>query len=108
MFGRKRGTEAMTDVTYDAAADAVYITVGRGKISRTEEAGPFRYDVDARGHIVGIEIPSASKALAPGDWKRARRPKENARQRVQAAEWHRGFIFIKRSSLRAGGPRTES
>ena len=60
----------MTDITYDAEADAVYITVGDSKIDRTEEAGPFIYDVDADGHIVGIEIPSASKILAAGDWKK--------------------------------------
>ena len=61
----------MTDITYNPEADAVYITVGRGNIERTEETGPFIYDVDAEGHIVGIEILSASKALAPGDWKKA-------------------------------------
>ena len=60
----------MTNITYDADADAVYITVGDGRIERTEEAGPFIYDVDADGRIVGIEILSASKALAPGDWKK--------------------------------------
>jgi uncharacterized protein YuzE len=60
----------MTDITYDAEADAVYITVGRGKVDRTEETGPFIYDVDAEGHIVGIEILSASKVLAPGEWIR--------------------------------------
>jgi uncharacterized protein YuzE len=61
----------MTDITYDAEADAVYITVGDSKIDRTEEAGPFIYDVDGEGHIVGIEILSASEVLAPGDWKKA-------------------------------------
>jgi len=60
----------MKYVTYDAGADAVYITVGSGKIDRTEETGPFIYDVDASGRIVGIEILSASKVLAPGYWKR--------------------------------------
>jgi uncharacterized protein YuzE len=64
-------TKAMTEIAYDAEADAVYITMGRGNIERTEEAGPFIYDVDAEGHIVGIEILSASKVLAPGDWKKA-------------------------------------
>jgi uncharacterized protein YuzE len=66
----------MTDITYDAEADAVYITVGRGKVDRTEDTGPFIYDVDAEGHIVGIEILSASKVLAPGDWKKASPPGE--------------------------------
>jgi uncharacterized protein YuzE len=73
----------MTDITYDAEADAVYIAVGRGKVDRTEEAGPFIYDVDAEGHIVGIEILAASKVLAPGDWKTARPPGE---ARASAAE----------------------
>jgi uncharacterized protein YuzE len=61
----------MSDITYDPAADAVYITVSPGNIDRTEETGPFIYDVDADGHIVGIEILSASKILAAGDWKKA-------------------------------------
>ena len=73
----------MTEMTYDAEADAVYIVIGRGKIDRTEETGPFIYDVDAEGHIVGIEILSASKVLAPGDWKKAGPPGE---ARVSAAE----------------------
>jgi uncharacterized protein YuzE len=73
----------MTDITYDAEADAVYITVGRGTVDRTEESGPFIHDVDAEGHIVGIEILSASKVLVPGDWKKARPPGE---ARVSAAE----------------------
>ena len=88
----------MTDITYDAGADAVYIAVGRGKAERTKETGPFVCDIDAKGHIVGIEIQSASKVLAPGDWKKARRPKESPRQRGRVAERHRGFIFIKRFS----------
>jgi uncharacterized protein YuzE len=61
----------MTNISYDADADAVYITVGDATIDRTEEAGPFIYDVDAAGQIVGIEILSASKTLTPGDWKKA-------------------------------------
>ncbi len=64
----------MTNITYDPEADAVYIHVGTGKIDRTEEAGPFTYDVDSEGHIVGIEVLAASKVLAPGDWKKANRP----------------------------------
>ena len=49
-------------------------------IDRTEETGPFIYDVDAEGHIVGIEILAASKVLAPGDWKKA------GETRISAAE----------------------
>lgn len=69
-----REAQAMTDMTYDRQADAVYIAVGRGEIARQEEAGPFIYDVDAQGRVIGIEVLSASKVLAPGDWQRARRP----------------------------------
>jgi uncharacterized protein YuzE len=79
----EREAKAMTEITYDPEADAVYIAVGRGKVDRTEETGPFIYDVDAEGHIVGIEILSASKVLAPGDWKKADPPGE---ARVNAAE----------------------
>ena len=65
----------MMDVTYDPDADAVYIYVGTlREIDHTEEAGPFIYDVDKEGRVVGIEILSASKVLAPGDWQGAQRP----------------------------------
>jgi uncharacterized protein YuzE len=57
---------AKTDMTYDPEADAAYIYLGRGKIDRQEETGPFTYDVDAEGRIIGIEILSASKS-----WRRA-------------------------------------
>ena len=90
----------MPEITYDPEADAVYIALVRGKVERTKEARPFLYDLDADGHIVGIEILSASKMLAPGDWQKARRPTASPRERPQVAERHRGFIFIKRSSPR--------
>jgi uncharacterized protein YuzE len=64
----------MLDMTYDPEADAIYIYVGRGNIDHTEEAGPFIYDVDAQGRVVGIEILDASAVLAPGDWRNARLP----------------------------------
>lgn len=55
----------MIDMTYDPDADAVYILLGRGEIDRQEEARPFVYDVDAAGRVLGIEILSATKVLAP-------------------------------------------
>lgn len=73
----------MIDMTYDPDADAVYILLGRGEIDRQEEAGPFVYDVDAAGRVLGIEILSATKVLAPGDRQRARRPSQT---KVDAAE----------------------
>jgi uncharacterized protein YuzE len=78
----------MIDMTYDPEADAVYIYVGRGEVNQREvnqtvEAGPFIYDLDVEGRILGIEILSASKVLAPGDWRNARRPTAKS---VDAAE----------------------
>ena len=64
----------MIDMTYDPEADAIYIYLGKGKVDRTEEAGPFIYDVDESGRVIGIEILSASAVLAPGDWQKARLP----------------------------------
>jgi uncharacterized protein YuzE len=64
----------MIDMTYDPEADAAYITIGRGKIDHQVIAEPFVQDVDAEGRVVGIEILTASKVLAPGDWQKARRP----------------------------------
>jgi uncharacterized protein YuzE len=78
-----REAKAMTDITYDAEADAVYVTVGCGKVDRTGETGPFIHGVDAGGRIIGIKILSASKVLAPGDWKEASPP---GAARVSAAE----------------------
>jgi len=66
----------MIDITYDPEADAVYMYFGRGKVARTEEAGPFIYDLDADGRVLGIEILAASKVLAPGGWQTARLPGE--------------------------------
>jgi len=86
----------MTDITYDAEADAVYITIGRGKFHRTEETGPFIYDVDAAGHMLGIEILSASKVPAPGDWKKAG-------SRVDAAEQKTGTASTRTSRLTCMG-----
>ena len=73
----------MIDMTYDPEADALYIHVGHANIDRQSEAGPFIYDLDAEGRIVGIEILSASKVLASGEWRNARRPSATS---VDAAE----------------------
>jgi uncharacterized protein YuzE len=64
----------MIDITYDPESDAAYVHLGKGKVSDTKEAGPFLYDVDAQGRVLGLEILSASKVLAPGDWKNSRLP----------------------------------
>jgi uncharacterized protein YuzE len=68
----------MIDVTYDPEADAVYLYVGRAKIDHQQEAGPFILDVDADGRVIGIEILSASKVLAPGEWQKAPLPGQSS------------------------------
>ena len=73
----------MIDMTYDPDADAVYIYVARGKVDRQETIGDVIHDLDAAGRVLGIEILSASKRLAPGDWQKAPRPGE---KRFDAAE----------------------
>ena len=73
----------MTDMTYDPEADAVYIQVASGTVEQTKEAGPFIYDVDAKGRLLGIEILAASKVLAPGEWIKSRLPGDT---RFDAAE----------------------
>ncbi|TKT74862.1 DUF2283 domain-containing protein [Aquamicrobium sp. LC103] len=64
----------MIDMTYDPEADAAYVYLGKGKVAETKEAGPFMYDVDDKGRVLGIEILGASKVLAPGAWQNARLP----------------------------------
>jgi uncharacterized protein YuzE len=81
--GNQDETSAMIDMTYDPEADAVYIYLGRGKVDHQEENGPFISDMDAEGRVIGIEILSASKVLAPGEWRQARRPGNTS---VDAAE----------------------
>jgi uncharacterized protein YuzE len=49
------------------------------RFAATEEAGPFIYDVDTEGRIIGIEILSCSKVLAPGEWQKARMPSGRGR-----------------------------
>lgn len=59
----------MIDMTYDPEADAAYIRIANGKVAETAEAGPFVYDMDERGRVLGIEILFASQVLAPGTWR---------------------------------------
>lgn len=58
----------MIGMTYDSEVDAAYIRVAAGTVARTAEAGPFLYDMDEQGRVLGIEILFASKALAGGSW----------------------------------------
>jgi uncharacterized protein YuzE len=49
------------DIKYDIMADAVYVTVGNGKVAKTIKTEErFLVDVDTNGNVVGIEILDAS------------------------------------------------
>jgi uncharacterized protein YuzE len=48
-------------VTYDPAADALYIYVGEGEIAETREVAPaVNLDLTESGELVGIEILGAA------------------------------------------------
>ncbi|HXG78028.1 MAG TPA: hypothetical protein VNJ31_01645, partial [Methyloceanibacter sp.] len=68
-IGCSTGTQGASHDRYylRSAGYAVYVFLGRGKIDRQEEAGPFIYeagpfiyDVDAQGCVIDLEILSAS------------------------------------------------
>ncbi len=49
------------NVKYDKIADAVYVSVGSGKVAKTVKTNDrFLTDVDASGKVVGFEILDAS------------------------------------------------
>ena len=51
-------------IEYDKEADALYITLKRGKVSRTtKRRDNLVVDLDARGNILGIEILEASSQV---------------------------------------------
>lgn len=65
----------MPDTTYDPEADALYIQLGSTRPVDAEEVAPnVMLDYDAEGRLVGVEVLTASKLLALGDWNRARLP----------------------------------
>lgn len=65
----------MPDTTYDPEADALYIHLGSTQPVETDEVAPnVMLDLDAEGRVVGVEVLTASKVLAPGDWIGVRLP----------------------------------
>lgn len=51
-------------VTYDKQADAMYISLFKGKVKRTVEVNPrVIVDVDARGRTLGIELLFVSEKI---------------------------------------------
>lgn len=55
-------------INYDKTANAVYIQIKKGKISKTIEVSKsVIHDVDSGGNILGIEILNASKLFSLKD-----------------------------------------
>lgn len=52
------------NINYDKVADAVYMTLRKGKVSKTVEMEDrLIVDVDKKGNILGIEILDAGNQL---------------------------------------------
>ena len=71
-------------VTYDPEADAVFIEIATGDYDESEEVAPnVMLDFDKQGRVLAVEVLTASKVLAPGDWTKAALP---GGEQVEAAE----------------------
>ncbi len=71
-------------MSHDPEADAVYITLSDETPFEAAEVSPgVVLDFTEDGRVIGIEVLSASKTLAPGDWSKAPLPGVG---RVAAAE----------------------
>ena len=50
-------------IKYDTTADALYITLKKGRIARTKEAGAYLVDYDKKGGLLGFEVLNYSKKV---------------------------------------------
>lgn len=82
-----------------------FTSIAGGKVDRTEEAGWFICNVDAEGHILGIEVLSASKVLAPGDWKKSGSADDQASQRRRVTGHAHGTLARTLSTIPIAGTR---
>lgn len=71
-------------LTYDPEADAIYIQLSDVPPHEGDDAGPMTLHYSEDDKVVGIEILSASRLLAPGDWSKW--PLPGVEPRVHAAE----------------------
>ncbi len=54
-------------ITYDKIADAAYMTLRKGRVSKTVEMSDnVIVDFDKKGNLLGIEMLSASKQFPKG------------------------------------------
>ena len=50
-------------IKIDTAADALYITLKKGAISRTENRGDYLVDYDEHGALLGFEVLNFSEKI---------------------------------------------
>ena len=52
------------EITFDKSADAVYLRFGKGKFAKNRKVDDSTIlDLDAKDHLLGIELLNASKRL---------------------------------------------
>ncbi len=56
-------------IKIDTTADALYIKLKRGKISKTENRGDHLVDYDEKGNLLGFEVLNFSKTVPVGERK---------------------------------------
>jgi uncharacterized protein YuzE len=54
-------------IKIDTTADALYIKLKRGKISKTENRGDHLVDYDKKGNLLGFEVLNFSKTVPVGE-----------------------------------------
>ncbi|HSU72878.1 MAG TPA: DUF2283 domain-containing protein [Candidatus Binatia bacterium] len=61
------------EITYDRAADALYIRLKKGKFAKNATLDlQTIFDLDAKGNLLGIELLNASKRVARNPLKDVR------------------------------------
>ena len=52
-------------ITYDKEADAMYLSVARGKVKKTVEVNPrVIVDIGEKGKVIGVELLSVSEKMS--------------------------------------------
>lgn len=51
----------------DTTADALYIKLKKGKISKTKNRGDYLVDYDKKGNLLGFEVLNFSKKVPEGE-----------------------------------------
>ena len=54
-------------IKMDITADALYIKLKKGKISKTKNKGDYLVDYDKKGNLLGFEILNFSKKVPQGE-----------------------------------------